>query len=44
MSNIYRIHVENHLDESWGRWIGSMQMVHLENGETELVGPVVGEE
>jgi hypothetical protein len=41
---MYRIRVKNHVDASWSYWFGTMQVTHLENGVSELKGPVEDQE
>jgi hypothetical protein len=36
----YRILVDSQLDEGWGAWLGEMELTHLEDGTTLLIGPV----
>ena len=40
MSLLYRIRVKNHLGTYWKQWFEKMTVINLENGLTELVGPV----
>jgi hypothetical protein len=41
MEEVYRIRVQGHLDARWSDWLEGMTVQHLNDGTTELVGPVV---
>jgi len=41
MNDTYRIHVRGHIEERWTDWLGGFSIHRLENGTTELIGPVV---
>ena len=36
----YNIHVEGLLDPGWSDWLEGMEITHLENGQTQLSGPL----
>jgi hypothetical protein len=44
MSMIYSIRVKNHLENHWAHWFTQMSITNLENGLTELAGPVDDQE
>lgn len=44
MQAIYRIRVQNQLEDYRAEWFEGMKLVPLENGETELSGPVSDQE
>jgi hypothetical protein len=44
MSIIYSIRVKNHLETHWAHWFTQMSITNLENGLTELAGPVDDQE
>jgi hypothetical protein len=37
---VYEIRVQGHLAHRWSEWFDGLEIVHLENGETRLTGPV----
>ena len=41
MIETYRVHVRGHLDDRWSDWLGGLVIQRLDDGTTELVGPVV---
>ena len=38
---IYEIRIKGHLGGEWTDWFGSLTITALDNGETQLTGPVV---
>jgi hypothetical protein len=40
MPIIYELRVQGHLDVRWMPWFDGLAMVHLANGETQLMGPL----
>ncbi len=36
----YEIRLKGHLDLSWSEWLDDMTIIHQDNGETLLTGPV----
>jgi hypothetical protein len=37
----YRIRIRGHLDPVWSAWFDSLTVVHVDDGTTELAGPLV---
>ena len=40
MVDIYRIHVQGHLDDRWSHWLDGLSVQRQANGTTVLLGPV----
>lgn len=40
MAQHYEIRLKGHLDLSWSEWLDDMTIIHQDNGETLLTGPV----
>lgn len=40
MAQYYEIRLKGHLDLSWSEWLDNMTIIHQDNGETLLTGPV----
>ena len=40
MAQYYEIRLKGHLDLSWSEWLDAMMIIHQDNGETLLTGPV----
>lgn len=40
MARYYEIRLKGHLDLSWSEWLADMTIIHQDNGETLLTGPV----
>ena len=40
MDNCYRVCVQGHLDDRWSDWLEGLVVQRLEDGTTELVGPI----
>ena len=40
MPEYYEIKIKGHLDQSWSHWFMGLKLVHLENDETLLSGPL----
>lgn len=41
MNDTYRIHVSGHIEERWTDWLGGFAIHCLDDGTTELIGPVM---
>jgi len=41
MTRTYQIRVRGHLDDRWSDWMDGLAFHRLDDGTTELVGPVV---
>jgi hypothetical protein len=41
MSDIYRIHVQGHLDDRWSDWLEGLAIQRQDDGTTVLTGPIV---
>ena len=39
-SQVYRIRIKGHLDNSWSEWLDGLTITHEEGGTTLLIGPV----
>jgi hypothetical protein len=37
----YRIRIRGHLDPVWSAWFGGLTVVQVDDGTTELAGPLV---
>ena len=40
-SSVYTIRVKGHLHPCWAEWFDGMEIIHLPNGETKLIGTVM---
>lgn len=40
MTEIYRIVVSGHLDDSWSDWLGGLAVQRQADGTTQLIGPI----
>lgn len=40
MTQYYEIRIMGHLDTSWADWFGGLTIIHVNNGETLLTGPL----
>jgi hypothetical protein len=40
MAQSYEIRLKGHLDQSWSEWLNDLTIIHEDNGETLLTGPV----
>lgn len=41
MTDIYRIRIRGHLANHWSEWLDGLDIQHLEDGSTDLIGPIV---
>lgn len=37
---LYRIHVQAHLDYDWAEWFDPLTIIHQEDGTTAMEGPI----
>lgn len=37
----YEIRVKGHIDSRWSEWLGGLEVLHLEDGETILWGSII---